>query len=80
MNERFINQSDRTQCGCDTNFREAVCIHTDKVYDSCRERRCSRQIFPVYCEVEGVSAVIWGTQICYRADKRFQNCVFFRRA
>ncbi len=24
-------------CPCDTNFREAVCIHTDKIYDSCRE-------------------------------------------
>ena len=22
---------------CGTNFREAVCIHTDKIYDSCRE-------------------------------------------
>ena len=39
MSERFINQSEQvTQpCGCDNNFREAVCIHTDKVYDSCRE-------------------------------------------
>ena len=27
--------NDYTNCG--TNFREAVCIHTDKVLDSCRE-------------------------------------------
>ena len=25
-------------CQCDTNFREAVCIHTDKIYDSCRDK------------------------------------------
>ena len=24
---------------CDTNFREAVCVHTDKIYDSCRDTR-----------------------------------------
>lgn len=27
---------------CGTNFREAVCIHTDKVYDSCREEDYTR--------------------------------------
>ncbi len=28
---------------CQTNgFKEAVCIHTDKVYDSCREWDCAR--------------------------------------
>ena len=31
-----------TQMGCGTNFREAVCIHTDKVIDSCREEDCAR--------------------------------------
>ncbi|MDD6484645.1 MAG: hypothetical protein PUF72_08755 [Clostridiales bacterium] len=29
---------------CGTNFREAVCIHTDKIYDSCRERDRARCI------------------------------------
>lgn len=24
-------------------IKEAVCIHTDKVYDSCREQECTRQ-------------------------------------
>lgn len=28
----------------DTNFREAVCIHTDKVYDSCRDKDCLENI------------------------------------
>lgn len=43
---RYNNRSD--ECGGEasalsdccknsTNFREAVCIHTDKIYDSCRE-------------------------------------------
>lgn len=31
--------------GCGTNFREAVCIHTDKIMDSCREQHCSSYIF-----------------------------------
>ena len=30
---------------CGTNFREAVCIHTDKIYDSCRELHCASYIF-----------------------------------
>ena len=25
-----------------TCIKEAVCIHTDKVYDSCREQECAR--------------------------------------
>lgn len=29
---------------CGTNFREAVCIHTDKVYDSCRDKDCLENI------------------------------------
>lgn len=29
---------------CDTNFKEAVCIHTDKVYDSCRDKDCLENI------------------------------------
>ena len=26
------------------NFREAVCIHTDKIYDSCRDKDCLENI------------------------------------
>ena len=26
--------------GCDKSFKEAVCIHTDKIYDSCRDKDC----------------------------------------
>lgn len=28
------------QLACGTDFREAVCIHTDKVFDSCRDKDC----------------------------------------
>lgn len=29
---------------CGTNFREAVCIHTDKIFDSCRDKDCLEDI------------------------------------
>ena len=28
----------------DSNFREAVCIHTDKIYDSCRDKDCIENV------------------------------------
>ena len=27
---------------CSTNFREAVCVHTDKIFDSCRDKDYAR--------------------------------------
>ena len=27
-------------CSNDNGFKEAVCIHTDKIYDSCRDKQC----------------------------------------
>ena len=38
-----VSNKHNNECCCEnenvggTNFREAVCIHTDKIYDSCRE-------------------------------------------
>lgn len=29
---------------CDTNFREAVCVHTDKIYDSCMDKDCLENV------------------------------------
>ena len=29
---------------CGTNFKEAVCIHTDKIFDSCRDKDCASYI------------------------------------
>ena len=29
---------------CDTNFSEAVCVHTDKIYDSCRDKDCLENV------------------------------------
>ena len=36
------NYNDSANCG--TNFKEAVCIHTDKVMDSCRDKDCLENI------------------------------------
>lgn len=36
------NGCPKTECG--TNFREAVCIHTDKIFDSCRDKDCLEDI------------------------------------
>lgn len=44
------------QNGCGTNFREAVCIHTDKVIDSCRDKDCLENI-RVYLTQEGQEVV-----------------------
>lgn len=39
------NERNSLNCsGCGTNFREAVCIHTDKIYDSCRDKDCLENI------------------------------------
>lgn len=40
-------------CCCGTDFREAVCIHTDKIYDSCRDKDClenMRVYFTAACQ------------------------------
>lgn len=37
MIERVNERNAGCNSGCGTNFREAVCVHTDKIYDSCRE-------------------------------------------
>lgn len=37
---------------CDRGFKEAVCIHTDKIYDSCRDKDCLENL-RVYLTAEG---------------------------
>lgn len=50
MNERRVNnQSNNNQCNqcnpcCGDGFKEAVCIHTEKVYDSCRDKDCLENV------------------------------------
>lgn len=44
MNDRCNEKGSLSGAGCGTNFREAVCIHTDKVYDSCRDKDCLENI------------------------------------
>ena len=38
------NNCNNSQNACGTNFREAVCIHTDKIIDSCRNKDCIEDI------------------------------------
>lgn len=33
-----------SQNSCGTDFKEAVCIHTDKVFDSCRDKDCVEDV------------------------------------
>ena len=42
--ERNCERSGECRQECGTNFREAICIHTDKVYDSCRDKDCLENI------------------------------------
>ena len=52
MNDR---NNQNNNC-CDNGFKEAVCIHTDKVYDSCRDKDCLENI-RVYLTASGQSVV-----------------------
>lgn len=40
------------KCSKDNGFKEAVCIHTDKIYDSCRDKDCLENL-RVYLTAEG---------------------------
>lgn len=44
----------------DTDFREAVCIHTDKVFDSCRDKDCleDTRVFFTQCDQEIIDRAI----------------------
>ncbi len=53
---------------CGTNFREAVCIHTDKIFDSCRDKDCLENI-RVYLTQSGQELVDRAMNIkCTRAE------------
>lgn len=57
-----------SQCGCGTNFREAVCIHTDKIFDSCRDKDCLEDL-RVYLTQQGQACVDSAISIkCSRAE------------
>lgn len=44
--------NDKICCSNDGGFKESVCIHTDKVYDSCRDKDCLENL-RVYLTSEG---------------------------
>lgn len=54
MNDR--NHQYNGNKDCDSGFKEAVCIHTDKIYDSCRDKDCLENI-RVYLTASGQSVV-----------------------
>ncbi|MGN1030469.1 MAG: hypothetical protein ACI4PQ_02590 [Butyricicoccaceae bacterium] len=36
--------SEKNNPGCNSGFREAVCVHTNKVYDACRSKECIQDL------------------------------------
>lgn len=55
-------------CLNDRGFKEAVCIHTDKVYDSCRDKDCLENI-RVYMTAAGQSVVDRAIKVkCTKAE------------
>lgn len=55
-------------CSNENGFKEAVCIHTDKVYDSCRDKDCLENI-RVYLTAQGQSVVDCAINVkCTKAE------------
>ena len=44
--------ADKCNCCSNSSIKDKVCIHTDKVYDSCREKDCLEDL-RVYLTREG---------------------------
>lgn len=56
------------KCPGDGGFKEAVCIHTDKIYDSCRDKDCLENL-RVYLTAEGQCIVDRAISVkCTRAE------------
>ncbi|MDO4618214.1 MAG: hypothetical protein Q4B31_01665 [Clostridia bacterium] len=55
-------------CSNENGFKESVCIHTDKIYDSCRDKDCLQDL-RVYLTAEGQCAVDSAVAVrCQRAE------------
>ena len=56
----MCNDNCNQQVSPGTNFREAVCIHTDKVFDSCRDKDCleNLRVYLTQCGQEVVDRAI----------------------
>lgn len=79
------NNCNNSQCNLGTNFREAVCIHTDKIMDSCRNKDCIEDV-RVYLTQAGQEVVdraisikatnaeiIWVFTDVYRSNHNFYH-------
>lgn len=56
---------------CNEGFKEAVCIHTDKVYDSCRELHYASYKTSKSLTDRGLGL------ICFYEKKRKQSIFYF---
>ena len=53
---------------CNEGFKEAVCIHTDKVYDSCRDKDCIENL-RVYLTPSGQEVIDCAINVkCTKAE------------
>lgn len=60
--------NDKNCCSNEGGFKESVCIHTDKIYDSCRDKDCLENL-RVYLTAEGQSVVDRAVSIkCDKAE------------
>lgn len=58
----------KPQNSCGTNLRESVCIHTDKVFDSCRDKDCIEDA-RVYFTESGQEIIDKATKVkCAKAE------------
>lgn len=82
--ERSCERRNDCHKECGTNFREAVCIHTDKVYDSCRDKDCARYIqyvlhikSPFYRHIKVIVFLFFGASVYNFFYNLFIHSVFF---
>ena len=62
------NNSNTNNACCDKEIKETVCIHTDKVFDSCRDKDCLENV-RVYLTAAGQSVVDRAINVkCVKAE------------
>ena len=62
------NNSNANNSCCDKEIKETVCIHTDKVFDSCRDKDCLENV-RVYLTAAGQSVVDRAINVkCIKAE------------
>jgi len=63
-----VHQAAPAAGGADHKIKEAVCIHTQKIYDACRDKDCFEDLH-VYFTVGGQAVIDRATSVkCHRAE------------